>query len=135
MLQGRAYAAAGKAPDAVRVLSDVLNFATGDLLIHQATLELARAQTDPAEKLASFQRVALLADPDDAEQAPLIAEALFESLPLYLELNRPADLLADAARLTAGFPMFGKTAEIQSLKMKAETALVEQEEGAVHERE
>jgi tetratricopeptide (TPR) repeat protein len=125
LVQGRAYAAAGKNADAVRVLSDILNFASDDQLLNRASLELGRAQTDPAEKLASFQRVALLADPE--KYGDLVAEALLESLPLYLELNRPQDLLTDSARLATDFPMFGKTEEIEALQMQAKTTLAQQE--------
>ncbi|QHI68933.1 tetratricopeptide repeat protein [Tichowtungia aerotolerans] len=117
-VQGRAFNAAGRNDDAIRVLGEIMNFATDDELMHRASLELGRAQNDPAEKLASFQRVALLADPE--KNADLIAQALFESLPLYLELDRPADLIADADRLTAEFSSFGKTAEIALLKTRAE---------------
>lgn len=115
LVQGRAYAANKQNNEAVRVLSDILSFASDDLLLNRAGLELGLAQTDPAEKLASFQRVALLADPESPELAPLIAAALFESLPLYLELCRPQDLRTDADRLLEKFPMFGKTEEIKTL--------------------
>ncbi len=147
LVQGRAYAAAGKNADAVRVLSDILNFASDEQLLNRASLELGRAQTDPAEKLASFQRVALLADPDNPEEAPLIAQALFESLPLYLELNRPQDLLTDSSRLLEKFPTFairlraqasdaGKTDEINTLRTQAREQLAKQEEkGTANERE
>jgi tetratricopeptide (TPR) repeat protein len=114
-VQGRAYAANRQNSEAVRVLGDILRFASDDLLLNRAGLELGRAQTDPSEKLASFQRVALLADPGRPELAPLVAAALFESLPLYLELSRPQDLLTDADRLLEKFPMFGKTEEIKTL--------------------
>jgi tetratricopeptide (TPR) repeat protein len=123
LVQGRAYVAGAQNADAVRVLSDILNFASDDLLLTRAGLELGRAQTDPAEKLASFQRVALLADPDQPEQAALIAEALFESLPLYRELDRPQDLLADSLRLINEFPMFGKRDEIHVLRNLAQRQL------------
>lgn len=117
-VQGRAYTAVGRTDDAIRAFGEIMSFASDDELLHRASLELGRAQTDPSEKLASFQRVALLAEPE--QYADLIAQALFESLPLYLELNRPDDLLADADRLTTEFPMFGTTEEINDLKMKAE---------------
>ena len=123
--QGRAYAAAGQNTEAVRALSDILNFATDDLLVHRASLELGRAQTDPAEKLASFQRVALLADAAKPEQAALIQQALTESLPLYLALNRPQDVLTDSDRLVKEFPMSGKTAELNSWRVKAREQLVQ----------
>ncbi len=125
LVQGRAYAATGQRTDAVRVLSDILNFATNDLLVHRASLELGRAQTDPAEKLASFQRVALLADLSKPEQAALIQQALTESLPLYLALNRPQDVLTDSDRLAKDFPMSGKTAELNSWRVKAGEQLVQ----------
>lgn len=130
LLQGRAYAAAGKNADAVRVLSDVLSFSGDDELLNRASLELGRAQADPKEKLASFQRVALLADPE--KHGNLIAEALYESLPLYLELNRPQDLLTDAARLEKDFPSIGKSADVALLKTKAEAALEQQKEGTTN---
>ncbi len=117
-VQGRAYRAAGQTDEAVRVFGEIMNFASDDQLMHRASLELGRAQNDPKEKLASFQRVALLADPEI--HADLIAEALFESLPLYLELDRPADLIADAERLLEMFPNLGKTDEIRALRAQAE---------------
>ena len=117
-VQGRAFNATGRTGDAIRVFGDIMNFASDDGLMHRASLELGRAQTNPAEKLASFQRVALLADPD--KHGDLIATSLFESLPLYLEIDRFDDLFADADRLTVEFPMFGKSSEIELLKTKAE---------------
>ncbi len=129
-VQGRAYVAAEKCDEAVRVFGDILNVASDDLLIHRASLELGRAQTDPAEKLASFQRIALLADPENADHAPLIADALFESLPLHLEMNRHADLIADADRLLESFPNPGKTKQINTLKTKA----IHQQEETANER-
>ena len=132
-VQGRAYVAAGQRDEAIRVFGNILNFASDDLLIHRASLELGRAQTDPAKKLASFQRVALLADPE--KHADLIAAALFESLPLYLELARPADLLADSERLTTEFKLLGSTTKIESLQEQAKTALAKQEEGTANECE
>ena len=128
LVQGRAYAAAGKNTDAVRVLSDILSFASDELLLNRASLELGRVQTDPAEKLASFQRVALLANPDDPEQAPLIAEALFESLPLYLELDRPQDVLTDSDRMTNDFPNIGNVDEIKTLRTQAQAQLAKQKD-------
>ena len=116
IVQGSAYAAAGQSADAVRVLSDVLNAASTELQIHRAGLALGRAQADPAEKLASFQRVALLADPAEPAQGALIAQALYESLPLYLKLSRPQELLADSTRLAEEFPDFGRNEEIEAMR-------------------
>ena len=117
-VQGRVYIAEGRNEEAIRVLGDILNLASDDRMIHRASIELGRAQSDPREKLASFQRVALLADPADPQQAPLIAEALFESLPLYVELTRYQELLLDCERLTTEFPTFGNADEIERLRMK-----------------
>ena len=132
-VQGRAYNAAGRTAEAIRVFGEIMSFASDDELLHRASLELGRAQSDPSEKLASFQRVALLADPEKFPE--LVAEALFESLPLYLELTRPAELIADADRLTTEFSAFAKatadrpnsrkTEEIAFLKTKAEQQMEE----------
>jgi len=104
LVQGRAYAAAGNETEAVRVLGDVLKFAPNDLLVHRASFELGRAQSDPGERLASFQRVALLADPADPEQAELIKQSLCESLPLYFQLERYAEVVSDSRRYRQLFP-------------------------------
>lgn len=131
---GRAYAAAGQNNRAVEVFGEILNMAEDELILHRAGLELARAQTKPSEKLASFQRVALLADPADPKQSPLIAEALFESLPLYLKLSRSDDLFADADRLVTEFPDFGRTEKINQLvsraKVQRKQLTAEQADGA-----
>ena len=124
-VQGRAHAAAGQAEEAIRLFGDLLNIASDDLLIHRISLELGRAQADPSEKLASFQRVALLGDPENREHAVLIAEALFESLPLYLGLTRYDDLLADSDRLLADFPNIGKAGEIAAFRKQAQQKLEE----------
>ncbi len=117
---GRAYTAVGSREEAIRVFSDILNSTSDDLMIHRTSLELGRAQIDPTEKLASFQRVALLADPENKENTPFIAEALFESLPLYIELARYDDLLADSNRLLTTFPDFEKRDHIKRLQSQAE---------------
>jgi len=119
-VQGRAYAASGQRDEAIRVFGNMLNGTSDDLRIHRIHLELGRVQTDPSDKLASFQRVALLADPNHEEHAKLIAKALYESLPLYLELARTDDLLADSDRLMKHFPQFGKTAEINAFREQAQ---------------
>ncbi len=131
LVQGRAYVADDQRNEAIRVFGDILNLASEDLLIHRASLELGRAQTDPAEKLASFQRVALLANPENEEHVALIAAALFESLPLYLELARYDDLLADSERLTTDFPILGKTEEINGLRKQAKQKLEDLENGSI----
>jgi tetratricopeptide (TPR) repeat protein len=123
LLQGRALAAAGRSQEAVAALGEALGAAADDLLVHRVGLELGRAQTDPAEKLASFQRVALLADPSDPAQAALIQQALCESLPLYLELGRPRDVLADSDRLLREFPTLGERDQIDRLRAQAEKTL------------
>jgi outer membrane protein assembly factor BamD (BamD/ComL family) len=132
-VQGRAYNAAGRSNDAIRVFGEIMNFASDDELMHRASLELGRAQSDPTEKLASFQRVALLADPE--KHGDLIASALFESLPLYLDLDRPADLIADADRLLSEFLTYAKEDEIALLKTKAEQQQTERPTNHTNEHE
>jgi tetratricopeptide (TPR) repeat protein len=126
LMQGRACAAAGREAEAIRALSDVLNFAPDDLLMHRASLELGRAQSDVSEKLASFQRVALLADPADPEQAGLIEESLRESLPLYFQLERYADVVSDSDRYRLLFPDH-MNEEIAGWRRQAEARLARRE--------
>ena len=129
LLQGRAFTQTARNADAVRVLSDVLNFSSDDLLIYRATLELGRAQPGVDEKLASFQRVALLADPQ--QYSEMIAAALEESLPLYLQLNRPLDLLADADRLLNEFPDYANRKEVEELQQKAKRLTTNEHESEI----
>ncbi len=125
LVQGRAYVAAGQNKNAVRVLSNILQFASDELLIHRASIELGHAQTDPSEKLASFQRVALLADPNAEAQIDLIGKALYESLPLYLELLRPENLLSDSDRLIDMIPTIGNSDEVTSWRKDAHKQLAQ----------
>jgi tetratricopeptide (TPR) repeat protein len=130
LTQGCALSAAGRFAEAVSALSDALGAAVTEEQAQRAGLALGRAQRDPSEKLASFQRVALLADPHDPVQAPLIAQALCESLPLYLELNRPQDLLADSERLLSEFPEFGREEEIEAMRRAVRQQVTQHEKSS-----
>lgn len=117
-MQGCALRATGQTEAALALFGELMHFSSEEQWIHRANLEMGRTQTDPAQKLASFQRVALLADP--RAHAQWIALALFESLPLYLELHRPDALLRDADRLNGEFAQFGRVDQIARLKERAQ---------------
>lgn len=81
--------------DARRVLGDILRVAPDNLTNQRAQFKLAEVQLQDNETsaaLATFQRIALLQDPSDAELRPIIEQSLLESLKLMLDLELYEDV-------------------------------------------
>jgi outer membrane protein assembly factor BamD (BamD/ComL family) len=89
-------------------LADVMRqFADKPVIRNQADLELARLQFASGKKdaaLASYQRVALLNDPSNADLAPLIEEAYREAIRLGMDLRHYADVITNCEQYEKSFP-------------------------------
>ena len=91
---GGAYRQVGSLSNAVAALSDVFRYADKPALIHKASYDLGLTQKQLDQKeaaLASFLRVALLADPNDSELRPLVEKSLMEAIPVAIELGKYQD--------------------------------------------
>jgi tetratricopeptide (TPR) repeat protein len=117
-----AYQQTGRLDDAVKALSDVSKFAEKPFLIYRASFDLGTIQKQRGEKqqaLASFLRVALLADPNDAQLRPLIEQACFGAIELAMELQRHQDVQDSCDQYLKLFPTGDKVEEVRKAKADA----------------
>ncbi len=106
-IQGEAYRDSGQFAEAVNALSDVFRFATDSALINRATITLAGVQRqhgDLNEALASYLRLALLADRTQTQLRPMIEEALLAGVEIASELNRYDVVIENADEYLGLFP-------------------------------
>lgn len=104
-------------------LGDVIRqFSDKPAVFNKASVELAKVQAARGEKdkaLASYQRVVLLADPQNADLAPLIEEAYQESFLLGLELKHYDDVLKNCDQYEKTFPHGKYLEEARKARMEA----------------
>ena len=119
---GNAYYETKQAPQAIAALSDVFKYADDPVLINRANYILGRVQVDqddPEAALASFQRVALLADADNPELRPIIQQCILASLPLGMQLERYQDVQDSCDQYEELFPTSNKLSTVRKIKTKA----------------
>ena len=106
-------------------LGDVMRqFADKPVIRNQADLELARLQLATGKKevaLSSFQRVALLNDPTNADLAPLIEEAFREAVRVGMDLRLYADVITNCEQYEKSFPQGKYLDETRKARVEAKT--------------
>lgn len=117
LMQARCLVQMGRMDDAVTAYAEV---GSQD---YSVTIEMAGVLTDPEERLAAYQRVALLADPQEAENQPLIAASIVESLPLCMELRKYNLALGACDQFEELFPDHENIPTIGKFRREAERAL------------
>ncbi len=117
LMQARCLVQLGSVDDAVAAYAEV---AARDFAV---TMEMADVLTDPEARLAAYQRVALLADPAEAVNRPLIAESILQSLPLCLELRKYEPALGACDQFEELFPEHEQLPTIGKFRKEAERAL------------
>lgn len=85
--------------------------------------ERAQILPDPEARLAAYQRIALLADPAEKENLPLIAESLLASLPLCIELRKHQLALDACDQFERQFPNHEKIPTLEKHRREACDAL------------
>ncbi|MGA1529635.1 MAG: tetratricopeptide repeat protein [Kiritimatiellia bacterium] len=122
-IECEAYRELGRNQEAVASLNDVINFATDSSLINRATVTLAGIQRNHGElteALASYQRLALLADRNNPESLPLIESAFLASVEIAAELQRYQDVIANADDYVELFP---QGQHIETIRAKRREAI------------
>lgn len=117
-----AYAETGNFRAASESLNEIFRFSKDPVQLNQASMKLAEVQlkaNDKSGALASFQRVALLSDPNKVEQRPFIQEALLAGMPLAMELGHFKDLVDSCELYLKLFPTSDKVAEVRRLRSEA----------------
>ena len=106
-------------------LSDVMRqFADKPLIRNQADMELAKLQLASGKKeaaLASYQRVAMLNDPTNADLAPLIEESYREAVRLGADLRHYADVVTICDEYEKKFPQGKYIEEVRKERTEAKS--------------
>lgn len=119
---GEAYRETQRLDDAVKALSDVFRSASDALLINRASIALGAIQMQQGDKtgaLASYQRVALLADPSKPEFRPLVEESLLGAIAVAMELGRYQDVQDSCDQYLKDFPAGEKIEAVRKAKADA----------------
>lgn len=121
-IQARANKELNKLKEAIEALGDIMKYAEDAVLRNQTTYELARIQKQQGDKpaaLASYLRVALLADPKNPALAELVEKSLLESIELGLDMERYQDVLDSCEQYMAAFPAGAKIEDVRRIRGEA----------------
>jgi tetratricopeptide (TPR) repeat protein len=106
-------------------LADIMQqFANKPAIFTRANLDLAKMQLDGGQKdkaLASYQRVAMLSDPTNADLAPMVEEAYREAVRLGMDLRRYADVIQNSEEYEKAFPNGKYLDETRRARTEAKT--------------
>lgn len=119
---GNAYRQIGDTTNAMLALGDVLKYADSAVLINKASYELGliqQRQGDLLGALASFLRVALLADPEDPELRPYIEKSILAGIEKGMELQRYQDVQDLCDQYLKLFPGSDKIERVRQYKADA----------------
>ena len=121
-IQARANKELGKLPEAIAALGDIMKYAEDTVLRNRTTYELAQIQKqkgDKADALASYLRVALLADPKNPALTELVEKSLMESIDLGMEMERYQDVLDSCEQYMQAFPQGSRIEDARRLRNEA----------------
>ena len=119
LMQARALVQLGRTAEAIAAFSEVVATRPDNAV----AFERAQILPDPETRLAAYQRIALLADPSEKENLPLIAESLLASLPLCTELKRWQLALDSCDQFERQFPRHEKCPTLETSRKEASNAL------------
>ncbi len=125
-LLGQAYRQQGESARAMEIMREVFQRASDPTLMNRATLELGRIQEAAGQRsdaLASFQRIVLLADPNDAEIRPVFEVALGRSVLLLAQLQRWRGVIESATDYFERFPSGPQQLEVRQALNQARIQL------------
>ncbi|MEI6892747.1 MAG: tetratricopeptide repeat protein [Pontiella sp.] len=118
LMQARCLVQLGRMDEAVAAYADVSS--RGDYAV---TFEMAGVLADAEQRLAAYQRIALLADPARSENRPLIADSILASLPICMELEKFELALRSCEQFEALFPEHGAFQTLVKYRTEAAHAL------------
>lgn len=119
LMQARALVQLGRIDEAIAAYGDVV---AGDYAV---AFEMAGILADPEAKLAAYQRIALLADPDKLVNRPLVADSILASLPLCMELHRFDLAVGSCDQFEELFPAHDQLPTIVRYRKEAADALAQ----------
>lgn len=108
--------------EANTALADILRLSQDNNVIQKAQFELGKLQMargDQRQALASFQRIALLQDPNNAALRSIIEESFLKSMELALELELFDEVAQNVAQYEETFPRGQHLAQVRRLRDEA----------------
>ena len=121
-LLGESHGELGQVGQASVAIGEIFRFTEDQVQVSQASLKLAEIQLKGNDKmgaLASYQRVALLGDPNKAEQRPLIEEAILKAMTTAMELGRYQDVVESCDQYLKLFPTSERIVEVRRVRGEA----------------
>ncbi|MBU1695285.1 MAG: tetratricopeptide repeat protein, partial [Verrucomicrobia bacterium] len=121
-IQARASKELNKLPEAIAALGDIMKYADDTVLRNRTTFELAVIQKQQGDKnaaLASFLRVALLADAKNPELTELVEKSLMEGIDLGMEIEDYQVVLDCCEQYMAEFPEGSRIEDARRLRGEA----------------
>jgi len=112
----------GKPGEAVEALREIFNRSSEQSLLNRATVELAGIQQASGgvdDALASYQRIVLLGDPDDAATRPLIETALVQSIRILVDKERWREVVENCDRYLSLFPSGENVGDVRKARTRA----------------
>ncbi len=113
---------------AITALNDILRLSQENLVRQRAQFKLGEVQLlqdRKQEALGTFQRIALLQDPEDRQLRPIIESSLLESLDLMMELELYADVDDAAAQFLDDFQGSERVEDVRNLRAEARRRAVQ----------
>jgi tetratricopeptide (TPR) repeat protein len=118
LMQARALVRLNRAGDALAAYGEVLAVRQD----YAVVLEMVPLMADAEERLAAYQRIALLADPDVQENRSFIAESILASLPLCIELGKFPLAIENCDQFAGLFPKHEKLPLVTQYRKEAADA-------------
>ncbi|MDF7798042.1 tetratricopeptide repeat protein [Pontiellaceae bacterium B1224] len=121
LMQARSLVQLGRTEEAVAAYAEVAAARQN----YAVTFEMAAVLDDPEAQLATYQRIALLADPAEPENRALIADSILISLPLCIDLQKYDLVLSSCSQFEELFPTHEQLPIIGTFRKEAERALAQ----------
>jgi tetratricopeptide (TPR) repeat protein len=119
---GNAYRETGRLDEAITAIGDVSKFAEDVVTINRANYTLGQIQKQQEEyeaAMASFQRVALLADAENPELRPMVRDCILEAIDVGMKIGRYQDVQDSCDQFLQVFPDSDRISEIRKIKADA----------------
>ncbi len=107
---------------ALTALNDILRLSQDNIVNQRAQFklgEIQRLQGNRQEALATFQRIALLQDPENRRLRPIIERSLVESLDLMMELELYQDVEDVSIQFLSDFPGSDHVEDVRRIRADA----------------
>lgn len=124
-----AYEKQNRLAEAVTTLGDIMKFAEDPVLRNRTSFRLGviqKQQGDSNAALASFLRVALLADATHPQLTQLVEQSLWESIQLGMQIGRFQDVQDSCDQYLQVFPRGDKIEDVRRIRAEARMKLAAQ---------